>query len=214
MSIPPSASVSYRLPVVASVARAQALAGFGVNHDALSVSPKMAQRQLVSFGTQNIHCIGREAVFDENLIGHPLMMKPWCVDGFLNVEREIDDADEDVGDGGDDGGASGRAQDEEELAVFKNNGRSHRGERTFARADSIGGTLNQAVGVGDAGLGGEVIHLIVEEKAKAFGGGAGAEGIVERSGDGNSIAFGVDYGIVGSVFWFANRDWSQFCLAF
>src|ERR1700686_151966 len=203
MSIPPSASVSYRLPVVASVARAQALAGFGVNHDALSVSPKMAQRQLVSFGTQNIHCIGREAVFDENLIRHPMMIKPWCVDGFLNVEREIDDADEDVGDSGDDGGTSGRAEDEEELAVFKNNRRSHGRERALAGADGIGGSLNEAVGVGDSGLGGEVIHFIVEEKAEAFGGGAGPEGIVERCADGNGVAFGVDDGIGGGVFRFA-----------
>src|SRR6202051_3750552 len=209
MSKPPSASVAYRLPVVAAVSRAQALAGFGVNHDALSVSPKMPQRQLVSFGTKNIHCIGREPVFDENLIGHPLMMKPGRIDGFLNVEREIDDADEDVGDGGDDGGASGRTEDEEELAIFKNDGRSHSGERALAGANGIGGTLNEAVGIGDAGFGGEVVHFVVEQKAQAFGGGAGAEGVVERGGDGNSVAFGVDDGIMRCVLRLANRDWAQ-----
>ena len=41
MSIPPLASVTYRLPVVASVAGAQPLAGLRVNHDALAISPKM-----------------------------------------------------------------------------------------------------------------------------------------------------------------------------
>ena len=56
-----------------------------------SPSPqKCLTLQLVSFGPQKIHCIGRKAVFDENLIGEPLMVKPGRVDGFLNVKREID----------------------------------------------------------------------------------------------------------------------------
>src|ERR1019366_5175867 len=101
------ASVTYRLPVVASVAGAETLAGFGVNHDALAVSPEMLDLQLVSFGAQKIHCIGREAVFDENLIGEPLMMKPGRVDGLLHGEREIHGADEQVGRGGYQRGAAG-----------------------------------------------------------------------------------------------------------
>jgi hypothetical protein len=43
------------------------------------------------------------------------MMKPGSVDRFLNIEREIDDAYQNVGDGGDDGGSAGRAENEEEL---------------------------------------------------------------------------------------------------
>src|SRR5258708_30611310 len=116
MSIRPSASVAYRLPIIASVAGAQALAGFRVNHDALAVSPKMFNVQLVPFGTQNIHCIGREAVFDENLVREPLMMKPWGVDGFLDIKREIHDADENIGDGGNDCRAAGAAQNQEKLS--------------------------------------------------------------------------------------------------
>src|SRR5208283_5711779 len=118
MSIPPSASVTYRLPIVASVAGPEALTGFGVNHDALAVSPEMPNLQLVSLGTQYIHCIGREAVFDENLIGEPLMMKPGRVDGLLNVEGEIYDANQDVGDRGDDGGTAGGAENQKKFAVF------------------------------------------------------------------------------------------------
>src|SRR5260370_42315561 len=101
MSIPPSASVTYRLPVVASVAGAEALAGLRVNHDALAVSPEMLDVQLVSFGTQNIHCIGREAVFGENLIGEPMMMKPGRVGGLGDVEGEIHDANDGGGEGRD-----------------------------------------------------------------------------------------------------------------
>jgi len=33
----------------------------------------------------------------ENLIGEPLLMNRERIDGFLNVKREIDDADKDVG---------------------------------------------------------------------------------------------------------------------
>src|SRR5271156_4010169 len=113
MSIPPSASVTYRLPVVASVAGAEALAGLGVNHDALAVSPEMAHLQLVSLGTQKVHCIGREAVFDENLIGEPLMMKPGCIDRFGNVEREIHHPHKDVGDGRDNSRTARRTHNQE-----------------------------------------------------------------------------------------------------
>src|ERR1700686_3004088 len=209
MSIPPSASVSYRLPVVASVARAQALAGFGVNHDALSVSPKMAQRQLVPFGTQNIHCIGREAVFDENLIGEPLMMKPGCVDSFLDIEGEIDNADQNVGNNCDDPGAAGRAENQKKFAVFQHDSRGHGGERALAGADGIGGALDKSVCVGDALFGGEIVHFVVEQKAQAFGDDARAEGVVERSGDRDGVAFGIDDGIVGGVFSFANGGGAQ-----
>src|SRR5216684_1260574 len=175
MSIPPSASVTYRLPVVTSVAGAEALAGFGVNHDALAVSPEMLDVQLVSFGTQNIHCIGREPVLDENSIGEPLMMKPGRVDGFLDVEREIHDADENVGDGGDNGGAAGRAENQEEPAVFEHDSGRHGGERALAGADGIGRALDESVGVGHALFGGEVIHFVVEQEAQAFGSDTGAE---------------------------------------
>src|ERR1700676_274334 len=208
-SIPPSASVAYRLPIVASVAGAQALAGFGVNHDALAVSPKMLNVQLVSPGTQNIHCIGREAVFDDNLIGKPLMMKPGRVDGFLDVERENDDADEDCGGGGDDGGAAGRAESQEELAVFEpilseDDGWRHCRERAFAWVYLIGGALDESIGVRDALFGGEVVHFVVEQEAHAFGGDTGYEKVVERGGNGDGVSFGIDYGIVRGVLRFAN----------
>ncbi len=132
------------------------------------------------------------------------MMKPGRIDGFLNIEREIDDADQDIGDSGDDGGAAGRAENQEELAVFEHDGRRHGGERTLAGADGVGRALDESVGVGDALFGGEVVHFVVEQEAQAFGGDARAEGVVERGGDGNGVAFGIDDGIVGGVFRFAN----------
>src|SRR5208282_1041541 len=213
MSIPPSASVTYRLPIITSVACAKALTGFGVDHDALSVSPKMIELQLVSFGMQNIHCIGREAVFDENLIGKPLMMKPWCVDGLLNIEGEIDDANQDVGDGGDDGGPTGGAENEEELAILEDDGWRHGRERAFAGVDRVGRSLDESVGVGNALFGGEVVHFVVEQEAQSVGGDAGAEVVVEGGGNGYCVAFGIDDGIVRRIVWFANGCGSQLGVA-
>jgi hypothetical protein len=73
---------------------------------------------LVASGTQNIHCIGREAVLNQNSVREPLVMKPWCIDRFGDIEREIDHSDDHVGDGGDDGRAAGRSENQEKLAVF------------------------------------------------------------------------------------------------
>src|SRR5437868_6705532 len=157
MSIPPSASVPYRLPIVASVAGAQALTGLRVNHDALAVSPKMPDRQLVSPGTPNIPSIGREAVFDENLIGEPLMMKPRRVDSFLDIEGEIDNADQNVGNNCDDPGAAGRAENQKKFAVFQHDSRSHGGKRALARGDGVSRALDEPIDVGDALFGGEVV---------------------------------------------------------
>src|ERR1700689_1439132 len=102
MSIPPSASVAYRLPVVSSVARAEALASLGPDHDALPISPKMLDLELMPHGTKNIHCIGRQAVLDENLIGKPLMMKPGDIDRCLNIEFEVDHIYQDIRNRGND----------------------------------------------------------------------------------------------------------------
>ena len=41
-------------------------------------------------GSQKIHCIGREAVFDINLVREPLIMKARGIDGLLYIETEID----------------------------------------------------------------------------------------------------------------------------
>ena len=49
----------------------------------------MLDLELMPHGTKNIHCIGRQAVLDENLIGKPLMMKPGRVDRFLDIKIEI-----------------------------------------------------------------------------------------------------------------------------
>ena len=46
-------------------------------------------------------------------------------------------------------------------------GGRHGGERALAGGDGVGGALDEAEAVGRAGLGGEVVHLVVEQEAEA-----------------------------------------------
>jgi hypothetical protein len=101
-------------------------------------------------------------------------------------------------------GPPGEPRTRKSFAVFKHDGRRHGRERALAGADRVGRALNESEEVGDALFGGEVVHFVVEQKAQAFGGDAGSEGIVERGGHGDGVAFGIDDGIVGGVFGLAN----------
>src|SRR4051794_28846403 len=165
-----SASVAYRLPVIASVARTEAIARFRVDHNALAVSEKALDCQFVAFGTQYIHCIGREAVFHLNYIREPLMMHPRSIDGFLNIEAEINYVHEHIGDVSNDGWTAFGAQYKKQFIVFENDSRRHGREWALARTDGVGGALNQSIGIGHTLLGGEVVHFVVEQKAEAAGG--------------------------------------------
>ncbi len=72
-------------------------------------------------------------------------------------------------------------------------------KRALAGRDGVGRALNEAEHVGDAHLGGEVVHFVVEQEAERAGGYMGAEAVVERGGDGDGIAFGVDNGVMRGV---------------
>ena len=52
------------------------------------------------------------------------------------------------------------------------------------RRDGVGLALNQAVHVGLAGLGREIVHLVVEQEAEAGGGDLAAVAAVQRVGHG------------------------------
>ena len=84
-------------------------------------------------------------------------------------------------------------------AVRGDDGRGHGGERALAGGDGVGGALDEAEHVGDADLGGEVVHLVVHEEAEAFDGDSGAEAAVEGGGAGDGVALGVDDGEVGGL---------------
>ena len=127
------------------------------------------------------------------------MVEARGVDGLLDVEAAFRGGEEDAGDGGDDAGAAGRAEDVAELAVFEDDGGGHGAQGALAGGDGVGRTLNEAEHVGNTELDGEVVHLVVEQKAERTGGDAGAETVIEGGGDGDGVAFRIDDGVVGGV---------------
>ena len=78
-------------------------------------------------------------------------------------------------------------------------GRRHGRERSVTRPDRVGWTLDQPEHVWRAGLGREVVHLVVEEEAQAFGSGSAAEQTIEGVGGRDRVAIGVDHGVVRSL---------------
>ena len=52
----------------------------------------------------------------------------------------------------------------------RDDGWSHGGERALAWVDGVRRALDEAVHVGHADLGGEVVHLVVQQEAEAFDG--------------------------------------------
>src|SRR3981081_81446 len=137
-----------------------------------------------------------EVLFAVCAVGQVLVVEAGGVGGLLDVEAVVDGADDVVGDGGDDGGAAGGAHDVGEVAAFVpvarrgEDRRGHGRERTLAGGDGVGGALDEAEHVGDADLGGEVVHLVVHEEAEAFDGDSGAVPAVEGGGAGDGVAVG------------------------
>src|SRR3954470_20307961 len=79
--------------VVASITRAQAVAGALVNRDAFAVAPVVrlptrlrivaADINSVSHALQQRYRIGRKAALQAQYVGHPLVMEPRQVHGLL-----------------------------------------------------------------------------------------------------------------------------------
>src|SRR5439155_23305683 len=121
------------------------------------------------------------------------------------VDAVFDCANDIIGDGGDAGGATGSAHAVGELAALVpvvscgEDGGGHGGERALAGGDGVGGALDEAEHVGDADLGGEIVHLVVQEEAEAIDGDAVAVAAVEGSGAGDGVAVLVDDGEVGGL---------------
>ncbi len=192
---------------------AQKLVGFGVDGDEFAVAPGAGVMLVgyceavdgVAHGFELLRDVDRELLFEVDAVGQVLVMKARCVGSLLDVEAVVYRADDVVRDGGDDGRAAGGSHDVGELPVFvpvagcRDDGRRHRGEWTLAGTDGVGGALDEAVDVGDADLGGEVVHLIVHEEAEAFDSDSGAEAAVEGSGGGDGRALSVDDGVVGGL---------------
>ncbi len=130
------------------------------------------------------------------------MVEAGRVGSSLDVEAVVDDADEIVGDGGDDGRAAGRAEDETQLAGLvagwhlADDRRRHGAQWALAGGDGIRRPLDKAKAVGHAHLRSEVIHLVIKQEAEAFDSHAVAETEVQGVGAGDRVAVFVDNGEV------------------
>src|SRR6202453_3611544 len=99
--------------VAAVVVAAEEFVGFGVDGDEFAVAPD-AGVVLVGYGQavdgiahgfELVGYVGGELLFEVEAVGQILVMEARGVGGLLDVEAVVDDTDEVVGDGGDDGGA-------------------------------------------------------------------------------------------------------------
>src|ERR1041385_2762341 len=104
-------------------------------------------------------------------------MEAWRIHCLLNVQAIIDHAHQDVGHCADDAWPAWRPQDHKQLAIFQHDGRRHGAERTLARPNGVGFTLDQSISIRHAGFGSKVVHLIVEKKTKFAGGYGGAKAV-------------------------------------
>ncbi|AEK61998.1 hypothetical protein CFU_2168 [Collimonas fungivorans Ter331] len=136
----------------------------------------------------------------------PLLVETRRIDCFLDIHAVVDHVQHGQQGRCDDAAAARRADHHDGLAVLGDDGRAHRRQRTFAGSDGVGFALHQAVHVGHADLGREIVHLVVEHDAGLAGHDAGAEPVVQRVGDRHRIAPFVDDRIMGGVAAFMRFD--------
>ena len=110
--------------------------------------------------------VGREAMpLVEYLIGQPLVMEPGRVHRLLHIHPEVDDVQDGVEHGVDDGAPAGASGHHDEMAVLGDDRRRHAGEHSFAGLGEVRRRADQAGLGGQARSGVEVAHLVVEEEA-------------------------------------------------
>ncbi len=204
--------------VAAVVVASEEFSGLGIDGDEFAVAPDAGivfvgygeTVDIVAHGFELSGYVYGELLFEVEAIGQVLVVKTGGVGGLLDVEMIVDDADEVVSNCGDNGGAAGGAEDEAKFAGFlaaavgDNDSWGHGRERALAGGDGVGRALDESVHIGDALLGGEVVHLVVQQKAETFDGDSGAETVVEGVSAGYSVAFCIDYRKVRGLSGFMN----------
>ena len=91
------------------------------------------------------------------------------------IDAVVDDVHDRFQRDGDDARAAGAADHHEVLPSLVTMVGLIEAERPLARRDGVVLALDQAEEVGGAGLGGEIVHLVVEEEAGVAGDHPGAE---------------------------------------
>ncbi len=136
----------------------------------------------------------RKCALHQHLVGHPLVMQARRGHRIGDAELAVDHVADHLHHGRDDAAAAGRAGDDVGIAVLEHDGRRHRRQWPLAGPGRVGLAAGEAEGVWCAGLGGEIVELVVEQDAGAFRHQADAVAEVERVGVGHGVAEAVDHG--------------------
>ena len=122
------------------------------------------------------------------------MMKSRCGHGLIDGYPEYCVIEKILQRGSDDSRTTRCAAGVSRFAVFNDDCRCHTAEWSLARGNRVGCALDQAERIGLAGIGGEVVHLIVEQDAEFRHDHKTAERQVDRFGTRHCIAFRVHDG--------------------
>jgi hypothetical protein len=89
-----------------------------------------------------------------------------------------------------------RARYEGNFTIAGEDGGRHAAEHALAGRDGVGSAAHQPVGIGHAGFGREVVHLIVQQEARAGHYHFAAVGTIQGRGAAHGVAEGIDDAVV------------------
>src|SRR5260370_3045633 len=191
---------------MARIGCAQPVAGcriYGNRVDESYVSDAMCD---VAAGVQRALQAFRKSALDQNAVGQHLVMETWRLYGGLRLHTEAHPVQDAKQRGGNNRGTARRAGNEAEFAISEQNRWRHGAERPVPGSDGIGFGLNQSEErIWHAWLRGEIVHLVIQEKASR-GSGVRTVAIVKRVRAGDGVAGGIDDGQMSGVRAFAKDD--------
>ncbi len=125
--------------------------------------------------------------------------------GFFQRHVEVVDVVQHLEDRGEDARTARCTEHQADLAVTRDDARAHGGQHTLAWLDGIGVATDHTEGIGDARLGTEVVHFVVEQEAGALDHHTAAVIQVEGVGVADRVAIGIDDGKVSRLPWLEAR---------
>ena len=110
-------------------------------------------------------------------------MNARCINRLLDIHPVIHHIYKCIDHNGDDARTARTAQHHDSLAIFGHDRRAHRTQWSLSGCNHIGLALHQSKQVGNAGLSGKIIHLVVQEKTSVACNDARTEKTIDRIGN-------------------------------
>ena len=146
-------------------------------------------------------CANTDLVFEEQLIGAPLMVHPRGRDGFGDATTTVEDSQKNLQGRIDDPGTTGCPGRKDRLsALIQDHRRAHARQRTLAGRDRVGLRTDQSECIGSSRRDAKVIHLVVEHHACARHGHFRTPRGIDGAGHGDPVAFLVSGGQMRRMF--------------